>query len=174
MKILERKNLHQAFEWNEDILCPKINYEITCPKCASVLHFQRSDFKPKCLGLRDGINLVNPNNPKEIISTNDPKNYYPKYPDRLGRKVYEFEITLSCPVCNHVCITRYTDYYLFEEQFQNMTEIDMLNFFKTIFDNDIEHYRKFSKKELAAIRKKQLKEERKRRKQKYYDDDDYD
>ena len=29
MKIFARKNLHQSFEWNEDILCPKINYEIT-------------------------------------------------------------------------------------------------------------------------------------------------
>lgn len=172
MKIFARKNLHQSFEWNEDILCPKITYEITCPKCASVLHFQRSDFKPKCLGLRDGINLVNPNNPKEIISTGDPNRYFPKYPDRLGRKAYEFEITLSCPVCNHICITRYTDAYLFEEQFNVMTDIDMFNFFKMIFEKDIEHYRKFSKKELNEIRKKELKEERKRRKQKYYDDDD--
>lgn len=173
MKILQKKNLHQAFEWNEDILCPKINYEITCPKCASVLHFQRNDFETTCLAFFNGTNFVNPKKPTSVIPKEIINISFPKYPDTLGRYNYLFEMTLHCPVCGHLCLRRVTDYYLFEEQYKVMTHVDMLNFFKPIFERDIEHYRKFTQKELNAIKRKERKEERKfRRTHKYWDDTD--
>lgn len=168
MKIFERKNLHQAFEWKEDILRPNFTYEITCPKCASVLHFKRNDFETVCLARYDGAKYVNPKNPLQVISNSEIVSPCPKYPDGLGRCNYIFEITLHCPVCGHLCIQRKTDYYLFEEQYKVMTHIDMLNFFKTILENDIERYRKLTMREIRQIRKK----EREQAKwESYYDDD---